>query len=398
MKTTTTLTTVLCQGHPDKMAAIIADAIVDAHLAKDEYADVECHVLASRGMLLLSGEIISHRHVDYARIARNIALEIGYVDSEVGFNGSAAACISTIAQMTQDITRQCIRLEDLLSFPTPLIAHGYACNESPELMPVDVMLAKLLAHRLEEVGKTRIIDFLRPDGQVSLFFEYANGKPVCCKEIVILAQHAPDVTYKQIHQEIMDEVIKKVIPQQFLTPDTKYLINHKGRYVAGGPDIHFGRSSCTSHTNLYGVHCHSPAIMAGTRTIHSPIRATYYMARYIAKNLVASGLCDKCTVEMTYGVGDSSPQRLELNCYGTAIVPEEVLQNIVREVFDLRLGMLEKQLGLDTPVFQLATEHGHFGCEYPGIKWEWTDKAEEIRSREGSIKLDHSSVGADYYE
>ena len=365
------------EGHPDKIADQISDAILDACLAEDPYSRVACETLTCTGLVVVAGEITSKAHLDVQSLVRNTVKEIGYDDALKGFDSNTCAVISAINKQSPDIAQGV----DTGGAGDQGMMFGYATNETPELMPTPISLAHRLAERLSQVRKSGLMGYLRPDGKSQVTVEYsAEGKPVRVDAVVISSQHAEEVTNEKIHADVMEHVIQAVIPSELLDADTKYHINPTGRFVIGGPMGDSGLTGRKIIVDTYGgMGRHGGGAFSG-KDATKVDRSAAYMARYIAKNIVAAGLADKCEVQLAYAIGVAEPVSIRVDTFGTGKVSEAKLIELVRENFKLTPKGIIESLNLRRPVFKKTAAYGHFGRSGESFTWEATDKAAALKT------------------
>ena len=374
------------EGHPDKIADQVSDAILDAILTQDRTARVACETMVTTGMVVIAGEITTNAVINYSEIARQTIKDIGYTDSEIGFDADTCAVLVSVDRQSPDISQGVSEGEGLhkeQGAGDQGLMFGYACNETPELMPMPIQLAHQLVAKLAEVRKSGKLDFLRPDSKSQVSVEYADGKPSRIDTVVISTQHTPDVTHKRIEEEVIAEVVKKVIPSHLLDADTRYFINPTGRFVVGGPMGDCGLTGRKIIVDTYGgMGRHGGGAFSG-KDPSKVDRSAAYMGRYVAKNLVAAGLCDRCEVQVAYAIGVAQPVSIMVHTFGTGKVTEERLSALVRETFDMRPRAIIEQLDLLRPIYLKTAAYGHFGRELPEFTWERTDKAALLKQKAG---------------
>jgi len=372
------------EGHPDKVADQIADAILDAILKEDPNARVACECLVTTGLAFIAGEITTECYVEMPQIVRETIKEIGYNDSSMGFDWETCAVITSIDQQSPDIAQGVVGREDHeIGAGDQGIMFGYACDETPELMPMPIMLAHKLARRLAQVRKEGILDFLRPDGKTQVTIEYVDGRPVRVDAVVIAAQHTPEVRYSTLKEGIMEEVIKRVIPEGMLDGNTRYYINTTGRFVIGGPMADCGLTGRKIILDTYGGKGNHGGGAFSGKDPTKVDRSGSYMARYVAKNIVAAGLASKCEVQVAYTIGEPQPISFMVDTQGTGVVPTDDIAKVVRELFDFRPARMIEHLELLRPIYKKTACYGHFGREEPEFTWERTDRVKELREAFG---------------
>jgi len=374
------------EGHPDKVADQVSDSILDAILAQDPKARVACETLVTTGMAVIAGEITTNAVINYSEIARNTIREIGYTDSEMGFDADTCAVLVSIDRQSPDISQGVSEGEGLhkeQGAGDQGLMFGYACNETPELMPMPIQLSHQLVKVLADVRKSGELSFLRPDSKSQVSVEYVNDKPVRIDTVVISTQHTPDVTHAEIEKQVIEKVVKKVIPAHLLDANTRYYINPTGRFVVGGPMGDCGLTGRKIIVDTYGgMGRHGGGAFSG-KDPSKVDRSAAYMGRYVAKNLVAAGLCDRCEVQVAYAIGVAQPVSIMVHAFGTGKVSEDRLAELVRETFDMRPAAIIEQLDLLRPIYKKTAAYGHFGRELPEFTWEKTDKAAILKAKAG---------------
>ncbi len=374
------------EGHPDKVADQISDAILDAILADDPPARVACETLVSTGLVVISGEITTKAHINYREIAQDAVRRIGYDNSEIGFDYKSCAILTAINRQSPDIAQgvnegQGIDLDQ--GAGDQGLMFGYACNETPALMPLPIHYAHRIMQRQAEVRRDGRLPWLRPDAKSQLTVRYVDGRPVSIDTIVVSTQHDPDVSHAQISEAVIEEVIKPVLPQHLLTTNTRYLVNPTGRFVVGGPHGDCGLTGRKIIVDTYGGAArHGGGAFSG-KDPSKVDRSAAYAARYVAKNIVAAGLADRCEVQVAYAIGVARPVSLMVNTFGTGSVSDEVIIELIGKHFDLRPKGIIQSLDLLRPIYRKTAAYGHFGRDEPEFTWEAIDKAAALRAAAG---------------
>ena len=374
------------EGHPDKVADQISDAILDAILTQDPAARVACETMVTTGMAVIAGEITTTAYADIPAIVRETIREIGYTSSDMGFDADSCAVLVSIDKQSPDISMGVTVGEGMFKEQgagDQGLMFGYACNETPELMPMPILLAHQLVSKLADLRKDGTLPFLRPDSKSQVTVQYIDGSPARIDTVVISTQHTPEVTHQQIEEQVIALVIKKIIPAHLLDEKTRYFINPTGRFVIGGPMGDCGLTGRKIIVDTYGgMGRHGGGAFSG-KDPSKVDRSAAYMGRYVAKNLVAAGLCDRCEVQIAYAIGVAEPVSVMVHTFRTAKVDEVRLAELVREVFDMRPRAIIEHLDLLRPIYKKTAAYGHFGRELTDFTWEKTDRAAELRQRAG---------------
>ena len=365
------------EGHPDKIADQISDAVLDAALTEDPKARVACETLVTTGLVVIAGEITTNAIVDYSRVARETIREIGYTRAKYGFDCDTCSVLSALDRQSPDIAMGV----DTGGAGDQGLMFGYACNETPELMPLPIQLAHMLARRLSETRKSGDLPYLRPDGKSQVTIEYRDGRPFRVEAVVISSQHDQNISNEKLRSEIQEHVIQHTVSPELLDENTKYHINPTGRFVTGGPQGDAGLTGRKIIVDTYGGYApHGGGAFSGKDPTKVD-RSAAYMARYVAKNIVAAGLADRCMVQLAYAIGVADPVSVMVDTKGTGRISESALATLVRDSFELTPGGIMKELDLRRPIYKATAAYGHFGRD--GFSWERIDKAETLRAAAG---------------
>jgi S-adenosylmethionine synthetase len=374
------------EGHPDKVADQISDAVLDAILAVDPTGRVACETLVSTGLVVISGEITTKAHVNYREIAQETVRRIGYTDSDIGFDYKSCAILTAINTQSPDIAQGVNEGEGLdldQGAGDQGLMFGYACRETPSLMPFPIYYAHRIMQRQAEVRRDGRLNWLRPDAKSQLTVKYVDGKPVSIDTVVVSTQHSPDVSHAQLTEAVIEEIIKPVLPKDMLTADTRFLVNPTGRFVVGGPHGDCGLTGRKIIVDTYGGAAHHGGGAFSGKDPSKVDRSAAYACRYVAKNVVAAGLADKCEVQVAYAIGVAKPVSLMVNTFGTGKVSDEKIVELIGKHFDLRPKGIIQSLNLLRPIYSKTAAYGHFGRDEPEFTWENTDKATALKADAG---------------
>ncbi|AEI35575.1 methionine adenosyltransferase [Francisella salina] len=369
------------EGHPDKLADQISDAILDEILKQDKNARVACETLVKTGMALVAGEITTSAWIDIEELVRKVIVETGYDNANKGIDGRTCSVINAIGKQSSDIAQGVDRgsLEDLGAGDQGLM-FGFATNETPTLMPSAIYYSHLLMRKQTEHRKSGKLGWLRPDAKAQVTLAYENDKPKFIDTIVLSTQHNESISQKDLHDAVIEEIVKEVIPAELITKDTKYHINPTGVFLIGGPQGDCGLTGRKIIVDTYGGAAHHGGGAFSGKDPSKVDRSGAYMGRYIAKNVVAAGLADKCEVQVAYAIGVAKPVSLMINTFGTGKITDSKIEQLVSETFDLRVGKIIENLDLLRPIYRKTSNYGHFGRELPEFSWEKIDKADNLKS------------------
>ncbi len=382
------------EGHPDKVADQISDAILDAILDQDKHSRVACETMVNTGMVVISGEITTSAWVDMAEIVRGTIKRIGY-EASMGFDWQSCAVLVALDKQSQDIAQGVNEGEGVdldQGAGDQGLMFGYATNEAPNLMPLPISLAHQLVHKQAEVRKNGKLTWLRPDAKSQVTIRYTNGKPVGIDAVVLSTQHSPEIEYKQLQEAVMEEVIKPVLPAEWLDKDTKYFINPTGRFVVGGPVGDCGLTGRKIIVDTYGgMARHGGGAFSG-KDPSKVDRSAAYAGRYVAKNIVAAGLAERCEIQVSYAIGVAKPVSIHIDTFGTGRIADNKIATLVNEHFDLRPKAIIQDLDLLRPIYGPTAAYGHFGRENEGFTWEKTDKADALKAAIGLKSVKSAKV------
>ena len=374
------------EGHPDKMADQISDAVLDAMLAQDKNSRVACETLVNTGLAVIAGEVTSNAQVDLAQTVRDTITEIGYTSSEMGFDAASCAVMVTLDKQSVDIAQGVNEGEGLdreQGAGDQGLMFGYACNETDVLMPFPITYSHLLVKRQSEVRKSGALSWLRPDAKSQVSVRYEDNKPVAIDTVVLSTQHDEEIDHATLSDAVIEEIIKPVLPTNMISAETRFLVNPTGRFVIGGPHGDCGLTGRKIIVDTYGGSAHHGGGAFSGKDPSKVDRSAAYAMRYVAKNVVAAGLADRCEVQVAYAIGVAEPVSLMVNTSGTANIPEEKIEALIHEHFDLRPKGIIEDLNLLQPIYRPTAAYGHFGRNDAGFPWEQTDKADALRAASG---------------
>ncbi len=374
------------EGHPDKVADQISDSILDAILAQDANARVACETLCSTGLIVMSGEITTHASVDYNVVARETVRRIGYTSSDIGFDSSTCAVLTAFNKQSPDIAQGVNRTKEQemdQGAGDQGLMFGYACDETPQLMPMPIYYAHRLMERQAELRKDGRLTWLRPDAKSQVSVSYLNGKPQRVETVVVSTQHHPDISHASLSEAVIEEIIKPVIPKSMLSGDTRYLVNPTGRFVVGGPMGDCGLTGRKIIVDTYGGAAHHGGGAFSGKDPSKVDRSAAYAGRYVAKNIVAAGIASRCEIQVAYAIGVAKPVSLMVDTFGTGKISDEAIAKLVERHFDLRPRAIIHSLNLLRPIYAKTAAYGHFGRDEPEFTWESIDKAAQLRDDAG---------------
>jgi S-adenosylmethionine synthetase len=373
-------------GHPDKLADQISDGILDALLAEDRFSRVACETLVATGMAIIAGEITTSARIDYTDVVRQVIREVGYTSDEMGYNADTCSVMISLRRQSPDIAMGVDEDPEKgkqLGAGDQGMMFGYACKQTPDLMPLPISLAHRILHKLTQVRKKGKVDWLRPDGKSQVTIEYVNGKPARVDTVVVSTQHAPHVKQKQIREFVIEEVVKPLLPKSLVSGKITYHVNPTGRFVTGGPHGDTGVTGRKIIVDTYGGWAHHGGGAFSGKDPTKVDRSAAYMARHIAKNIVAAGLADACEVQLAYAIGVSDPVSIRVDTEGTGKISNQRLCQIIRELFPLTPGGMIEYLDLRRPIYRLTAAGGHFGRNEPEFTWEKTHRVKELQEAAG---------------
>ncbi len=370
------------EGHPDKIADQISDAVLDAYFDRDPYARVACEALVKTGMALIAGEITSTALIDLEAVVRETIREIGYTDPEYGFEADTCAVLVALGKQSPDIARGVIQEEEIGAGDQGMM-FGFACRETEVLMPAPIHYAHRLVKRQAEVRRSGKLPWLRPDAKSQVTLRYEDERPVAVDTVVLSTQHDPEVSYEEIREGVIEEIIRPVLPKEWFHRGTKIFVNPTGRFVIGGPVGDCGLTGRKIIVDTYGGRAHHGGGAFSGKDPTKVDRSAAYMMRYVAKNIVAAGLAERVELQVSYAIGVPEPTAIHIETFGTARIPEERLERIVRELFDFRPRAIIEKLDLRRPIYRKTAAYGHFGREEPEFTWERTDMVEALRDAAG---------------
>ncbi len=372
------------EGHPDKIADQVSDAVLDAILEQDKQARVACETLVKTGMVLVAGEITTNSWVDIEALVRKVVTDIGYTSSAVGFDGNSCAVINTIGKQSPEIAQGVDRESNLdQGAGDQGLMFGFASNETDVLMPAAIHYSHLIMKKQAELRKTGILPWLRPDAKSQITLRYIDGKPIGVDTVVVSTQHAPDISHKDICEAVIEEIIKPVLPKVWQQDKITYHVNPTGRFVIGGPEGDCGLTGRKIIVDTYGGAAHHGGGAFSGKDPSKVDRSAAYMGRYVAKNIVAAKLADKCEIQISYAIGVAKPTSIMVNTFGTGKIRDEKIEELVTQHFDLRPYAITETLDLIRPIYLKTAAYGHFGREEPEFTWEKIDKAEALRMDAG---------------
>jgi len=372
------------EGHPDKMADQISDAVLDAIIKDDPEARVAVETLVKTGVAIIAGEVTTETYVDLEQVVRDVILDIGYNSSEVGFDGASCGVLNAIGKQSPDIAQGVDEKEDKqIGAGDQGLMFGYASNETDSLMPAPIHYAHRLMERQAQLRKSGVLDWLRPDAKSQLTLRYENGKPVAVDAVVLSTQHAADISQKDIHEAVMEEIIRPVLPTEWLHAGTKYHINPTGNFVIGGPVGDCGLTGRKIIVDTYGgMARHGGGAFSG-KDPSKVDRSAAYAGRYVAKNVVAAGLAERCEIQVSYAIGVANPTSISVNTFGTGRISDDTIAALISQHFDLRPRGIIEALDLRRPIYRDTAAYGHFGRDNPNFTWEKTDLAEALKADAG---------------